>query len=190
MASINTGGTYAQSYGGGYIANRVRNDEKEKAPSAAESEKVSAELAQYKKDFVEKIRKLTEKPALANTRINLDIDNATFEKMRTDPTYEKKLLDLFQAKADKQYPLPPISITLTANDKGEDAVIDYGQSDDLFANRSMLRQMQRSLLRGGVESMREGVLSSLQQRFGAQSNVDLGSLSTKYPGLQDIDFYA
>lgn len=187
MASINTGNAYTQSYGGGYIANRVRNESKEAEKKEETVEKTTPELEAYKQKFLEKIRALVDKPELANTKISIDINSAAFEKMRTDSAYEKKILDLFQAKTDKKYPLPPVSIDLTANAEGESAEIDYGQSGELFGNRRILAGMQRSLLRGGVESMREGVLSSLQTRFGKDSKLDMGSLAG---ALQDLDLYA
>ena len=195
MASINTGNQYTQGYGGGYIANRIRNEDKEKSASSEKVEKISAELDQYKKDFVKKVQEMVDKPALANTKINLDIDTETFEKMRTDSAYEKKVLDLLQTKVDKKYPLPPVSIDLTANAQGENAEIIYGNEGELFANRNVLRGMQRSMVRGGVESMREGILSSLQARFGTNNgllnNNTLSGANTSTdtnPSL--FDFYA
>lgn len=195
MATINTGMQTAQAYGGGYIAKRARTDEieEEKAKKAQEQEnrKSTPELEAYKEAFVKKIKeRVDKKPELERTRINLDITNDAFEKMRTDSNYEKKILDLFDAKANKKYPLPPVSITVTANDKGEDAVIDYGQGGDMFSKRALLGGMQKSMLRGGVESMRSEVLSTLQSRMNGGSTLNPLDMSAYKTATGGFDFYA
>lgn len=194
MASIYTGNQYAQSYGGGYIAKRARADaDEEKANKAKEGNDTAttSELEAYKQAFVKTVKeKVAARPELEGARINLDITNGAFEKMRTDPAYEKKVLDLFDSKLDKKYPLPPVGITITADENGEDARIDYGQSDELFANRRNLGAIQRAFLRTGVQSMRNDVLSSIQNRFSGASQSGAGSLLGGGNILGNYDVYA
>lgn len=196
MASISAGNQYTQSYSGGYIAKRARTDalEEEKAKKAAEQEaaKSTPELEAYKEEFLKKIKERVEKKSeLERTSINLDITNDAYEKMRTDTNYEKKILDLFDAKADKKYPLPPVSITLAANETGEDASIDYGQGGELFEKRALLGGMQKAMLRNNAQSMRSEVLSTLQTRLnGGTAQTDLSSLSAYKTSTGNYDFYA
>ena len=191
--AINT--QYSQSYGAGYIARRTRTDpDEEKTEKAEDPVKSTPELESYKKEFLEKIRKMTvDKQELTNTKINIDIDNAGFEKMRTDAAYEKKVLSLFQAKVDKKYPLPPVSLDLKVNADGESADIDYGNQGDLFEKRNLIGSMQRAFLKSGVNSMRSEVLSTIQTRMNngvGGPKVDLNSLGSQRAGLQNYDFYA
>lgn len=136
---------------------------------------------------------MDKKSNLSQTRINLDITNESFEKMRTDPSYEKKILGILDAQLEKQYPLPPVSITVTANAEGEDGAIDYGQKKNMFEKRGILGSVQRSLLRGGVESMRSEVLTTLQSRLGGGGASGLTLMDTiggGGTGMNGFDLYA
>lgn len=194
MATIDTGNQYSYS-GGGYIAKRGRTDstDADQTKKAQEEDKKSTpELEAYKQEFVKKIKEKADgRSELSRTRINLDIDNDTFEKMRTDSAYEKKIMDMFNAKVDKKYPLPPVSITVTANSETESVDIDYGQSKEMFANRSLLKGMQKSMLRSNVQSLGSEVLATLQDRLsGGSSQLDLSAFDRTGAASGGFDLYA
>lgn len=80
----------------------------------------------------------------------------------------------------------PASRKTRKRNKTEEATITYGNEGPLFAKRATLRSMQRSMVRGGVESMRSEVLNTLQNRTGNGSSTLLNNLG----GSQGYDLYA
>ena len=187
MSSIpaTDGSAYSNPYSS--ASRRKAEEEEERKASGAEDgasgakepaptgEEVQA-LADYKKDFLNRVKALMIKPHLANVGLELDITDAGFQRMMQDSGYEKSVLDRLADKTSHTYTPRSGTIKLSADGETEPSATfaeSKTVSEILFktSNRTLLRTL-------GIDSMMAMADEVLSSRGAEQSRFDMaGRLS-------------
>lgn len=139
-------------------------DKTEETPATAEETKT---LNAYKQEFLGKLKSILQSPHLANVNLDLNISDAGYKKMMSDPNYEAAVLDKFKGRTAHSYSMLSGTVTLSANGK-DDPSAQLTESQTM--SQRLFRNSPRSLLRSAsidsLASLADDTIAALEKSRG------------------------